>query len=498
MVKRKNIYTLAGIILLFAGWQILSLVIGNFIVPPPASTIIQTAYKLTLSFTWKQIGSTIFRVLTGFSLAFIGGIITGIIIGSSKKLEYVFRPAIVLFQGIPPILWAIPLILIFGTGNLSPILVISLICFPLITLNIAEGIKTESKELKEMLYIYAPEKKARLRELTLPHLKPFILSSLKIGMVLGIKASVVAEFFGANNGIGFQIEAAYQAFEVKNLFSWGIILIILIIVFDQILSRLNQITKLIEIQRVKIQNKRCGIYSSETFKTTLYTKTSTSQVKEKIVQINALSFSYPSSNPNDKTPDRCQILKNINLTVKDNEIAVITGDSGIGKTTLLKVIMGIIQPDSGEISIPQNIGVIFQDDRLLPWKTIINNVALPLIYERRIPINRAICFSGFLLRDVGLDNHLFKYPSQLSGGMKKRAALARCFAKNPDVILMDEPFSGLHREARIELWEKLFLLLKYRQIPVIIATHFPEEIPDQTLCSFYKLKGNPATIEKLL
>ena len=82
-------------------------------------------------------------------------------------------------------------------------------------------------------------------------------------------------------------------------------------------------------------------------------------------------------------------------------------------------------------------------------------------------------------------------PEELSGGMKKRAALARCFARIPELILLDEPFSGLHREARQNLWKKFFDLLKLRPVPAVIVTHFPEEIAVYPNLTFYKLDGKP-------
>ncbi len=511
-LKSERYYTLIGIILLLGIWEAISLIAGSFIVPSPAPTIQNTLIKLTESSTWRQILVTLFRVLSGFGLAFVAGIITGIIIGNNKKTERILRPTIILFQGMPPILWAIPLILIFGTGNLSPILVISLICFPLVTLNVAEGMKTEPKELREMLKIYAPYRKAKLKELTIPHLKPFILSSLKLGIVLGIKASVVAEFFGSSNGIGFEIEAAYQSFEVKNLFSWGIILILLIILFDYLLSKLHRITNLLTIQLDKFKNQKCRANLTYDIRENIYSPKQTTNTPTTI-HIQSLSFSYQyflkeekfypkgtdtitAPKPSTKnTPQKgTKILQNINMEVAENEIAVITGDSGIGKTTLLKLIAGILTPDSGIINTPSNIGFIFQDDRLLPWRTTIKNVAIPIIYSNFRP-TKPICIAGFLLKEVGLGNDFFKYPNQLSGGMRKRASLARCFAKFPDAILMDEPFTGLHKEARFELWERLFSLLKIRNVPVIIVTHFPEDIPQSEKCTFYSLEGSPATLK---
>lgn len=199
-----------------------------------------------------------------------------------------------------------------------------------------------------------------------------------------------------------------------------------------------------------------------------------------------VSFTYDSSK---------NILEGINLTVNPEEIAVISGDSGTGKTTLLNIIASLLRPASGKVVSPQNLGFIFQDDRFLLWRNIVRNTALPLIYQgynKRI----AFGFASYLLNEVGFAGEEFKYPEELSGGVKKRLAFARCFARLPGSILMDEPFTGLHKKARGRLWEKFFDLLNLHPVPVIIVTHFPEEVPVTSNNSFYTLSGNPARLIK--
>ena len=85
-------------------------------------------------------------------------------------------------------------------------------------------------------------------------------------------------------------------------------------------------------------------------------------------------------------------------------------------------------------------------------------------------------------------------PHELSGGMKKRAALARCFARLPDAVLLDEPFSGLHGEARDLLWQMFLRLIALHPVPALIVTHYPQEIAHTPSCRLYELRGRPATI----
>jgi ABC-type nitrate/sulfonate/bicarbonate transport system ATPase subunit len=462
-----------------------------------------------------------------------------------------------LFQGVPPILWAIPLILILGVGAVSPILVIALICFPLVALNTAEGMKSVPGELAQMLQVFAPGIYPRLRELVLPHLAPFLAASLNLGLVLGVKSSVVAEFFGANNGIGFQIQAAYQALQVGRLFSWGLILVLLVTLLDRLLARLKAAGERRRARAVLGRQRRRRRGAAGESRGGGLPAEATAEIRQTWaglltrhppgrLRLAEVSFSYQTG--------EARLLEGIGLTVDPGEVAVICGESGVGKTTLLKIVAGLLQPGSGRVEAPARLGVVFQDDRFLPWRSNLWNVALPLVYQRldasggRAPSSRtsasplagtsgmppaaastpdrplaplgtrtpaasarlastrrpsrragrpclAAAVASYLLEEVGLDGQGGKLPAELSGGMRKRLAFARCFARLPEAILMDEPFTGLHREARVELWDKFFHLHGRHPVPVVIVTHFPEEVPCPGRCTYYTLQGRPARLQ---
>ena len=148
------------------------------------------------------------------------------------------------------------------------------------------------------------------------------------------------------------------------------------------------------------------------------------------------------------------VLENFSLNLEENTITCITGESGCGKTTLLNLIAGIVKPDAGSVQLgPRAVSYLFQEPRLLPWRTVLENVAIPLKGDEE----KAKSF----LELVGLKNALNKYPSELSGGMSQRVAMARAFSFPSDVILMDEPFQNLDiklrsslLEAFLKLWEQ--------------------------------------------
>jgi ABC-type nitrate/sulfonate/bicarbonate transport system permease component/ABC-type nitrate/sulfonate/bicarbonate transport system ATPase subunit len=470
----KSLWYALGVLLLLGVWTIGSLTAGVFIIPPPWTTLADTLRLLAGANSWLQILRTVLRVCIGFLLALAAGALVGIPGGSRRWLEALFHPLVLFLQGMPPLLWAVPLILILGVGRLAPVLVITLICFPLIAVSLAEGMKSLPRSLEEMLRLFAPGFRARMRELVLPHLRPFIASSLKLGLVLGVKASVTAEFFGANNGIGFQIQAAYQSMQMRRLFSWALLLLLLILALNWLLGWLERLVKAADRAARRARPARTGSREGlELLKRSFLTQTGRAYIR--LAQV---GFAYPGAGP---------VLQGLELEVEPERIAVISGDSGIGKTTLLYLIASLLPPSSGRIERPPSIGLVFQDDRLLAWRTNAWNAALPLIYGG-LPPAEALSFAGYLLEEAGLGGREWEYPQALSGGMKKRLAFARCFARFPEAILLDEPFTGLDAEARRQLWQKFFDLLELHRGPVVVVTHFPEEIPYPERCAFYSLE----------
>jgi ABC-type nitrate/sulfonate/bicarbonate transport system ATPase subunit/ABC-type nitrate/sulfonate/bicarbonate transport system permease component len=469
-----------GVLIILGLWAIASLAVGSFFVPAPWTTVADTLLLLAQRFTWTQILITALRVLVGFAVGFAAGLVAGVAIGSRKELAALLKPLVLFFQGMPPLLWAIPLVALMGIGHLPTITVIALITFPLVAVTIGEGMATLPRELAEMLSVFAPGSLPRLRELVLPHLAPFLAASLATGVVLAVKASVTAEYFGANNGIGFQIQAAYMSLRIRTLFAWALVLVLVILLASALAPRIRFAGSAIKRRFAAKAPVTCTPEDVRALKDAF-----TSRARALApVRLEQVSFSYGK--------DRA-VLRDASLSVSSREIAVITGDSGIGKTTLLKLAGSLLRPSEGRVSRPPRIGFVFQDDRLLPWRTVSENVALPLLYQG-YPRTSAVCFAHYLLAEAGLDGDEEKRPEELSGGMKKRAALARCFARLPDAILLDEPFNGVHAKGRVLLWSMFLKLLALHPVPTLVVTHYPEEIASLAACKLYVLEGAPATL----
>ncbi len=480
---RLRLLGAAGVVVLLAAWAAISLATGSFFVPAPWTTIADTAQLLSRAGTWTQILITFLRVFIGFLAGLLAGIAAGIAIGARRGIAALLKPFILFFQGMPPLLWTIPLVALMGIGHIPTIVVITLITFPLVAVTIGEGMTTLPRELGEMLAVFAPGFSARTRELILPHLAPFLGAAVNAGLVLAVKASVTAEYFGANDGIGFQIQAAYMSLRIRSLFAWAAVLILVILLFNFLLPRIRRgSSRARRRARGRAPMIRGAADANELRR--LFDSRSTSAPGSRRIDLKRVSFSYRH---------QASLLSEVDLKVRPGEIAIVTGESGIGKTTLLKLVASLLKPSGGRITAPARIGYVFQDDRLLPWRGVAENAALPLVYQG-YPRETALRLARTLLAEAGLSGDEEKMPNELSGGMKKRAALARCFARLPDAILMDEPFSGLHARARRLLWEMFLRLHGLHPVPAIIVTHYPEEIAALAAGRMYRLEGKPGRL----
>jgi NitT/TauT family transport system ATP-binding protein len=166
-----------------------------------------------------------------------------------------------------------------------------------------------------------------------------------------------------------------------------------------------------------------------------------------------------------------QVLKDMDLAIGREEIVCLLGPSGCGKTTLLNLLAGLTEPDTGEVLRPPGRpGYVFQEPRLLPWRTAEENLSLGLkACGMPAPQRRAVV-AGYLER-LELSQVADLYPRQLSGGMRQRVALGRAFAIDPAYLLLDEPFKSLDVGLRLQLVGLLLAEWQQRPRPVLFVTH---------------------------
>jgi len=179
---------------------------------------------------------------------------------------------------------------------------------------------------------------------------------------------------------------------------------------------------------------------------------------------------------------RVTALENVDLAIGGGEVVALIGPNGSGKSTLLRVVAGLLSADrgrvlfqGGEITGPDpRIGLVFQEPRLLPWRTTAANVAYPLELAG-MPASERAARTEAALHTVGLAEAAARIPSQLSGGMRQRAALARSLALEPELLLLDEPFSAVDELTRERLNLELLDIAARREATVLVVTHSVHE-----------------------
>lgn len=191
-----------------------------------------------------------------------------------------------------------------------------------------------------------------------------------------------------------------------------------------------------------------------------------------LLAINHLSYSYHN------LAQEIQALEDINFQVHDGEFLAIVGPSGCGKSTLLSLIAGLISPSSGTIQINGkeakdagiNIGYMLQKDHLLDWRTTLKNLTLGLEIQHKLSESSYIMINE-MLETYGLITFKNSKPSELSGGMRQRAALIRTLLLEPDILLLDEPFSALDYQTRLEVSDDIYSIIQKEKKTAILITH---------------------------
>ena len=195
------------------------------------------------------------------------------------------------------------------------------------------------------------------------------------------------------------------------------------------------------------------------------------------IELHDISVSFPAGRG-----ERLTALEGLDLAIEPGQIVALIGPNGSGKSTLLRVVAGLLRPERGTVRIDgrqidgpdSRVGLVFQEPRLLAWRTTASNIAYPLELAGvdQVALRARV---ASLLETVGLAGAADQVPSQLSGGMRQRAALARTLALEPEVLLLDEPFSALDELTRERLNLELLAITARTPTTILLVTHSVQE-----------------------
>lgn len=212
-----------------------------------------------------------------------------------------------------------------------------------------------------------------------------------------------------------------------------------------------------------------------------------------ILKLDNVGLTYFSDN------GETEALKDLSFIVEAGDFVSIVGPSGCGKTTILSLISGLIKSTKGTISIENKdsdfVGYMFQKDNLLEWRTILNNVYLGLELTKKKKSKEDIKYVETLLKKYNLWEFRNKYPRQLSGGMRQRVSLIRTLVLKPKILLLDEAFSALDYQTRLNVCDDVYNIIKEEKVTAILVTHDISEaisLSDKIII----LSPRPATVKK--
>ncbi len=462
MIKRVLLHS-TGLLLLFAIWVSLSVLLGVEIVPYPwtaARSLVSLCAQPTI---WQHLAITYARTLAGFLLALFAGTAIGILTARLGALEKTFFLPVSMLQGAPPLIWIIPLMLVFGTKGTAPVAIVFFVVLPLVIINVQEGVKAIDRESVDMFRIYGPSRLLVVKDLFIPRLSSHVKSIFLTGFLIGLKSSILGEWFGAHDGIGRVINEYFYTFDMPSFYAVSLFYVISLGAFAFVLKISSD-----GLMKRRTSRIEAGAHALSGIRER---RSGSTLVMEDV------TFAY----------GRKLVLDAVSFSLGNGSTVVLTGDSGAGKTTFARLALGLLRPQGGRVEVPGNGCLIFQEDVLLGHLDCFGNASLPA-RSRRLPdvSSRTL----LALERCGLADSIRMFPDELSGGMKKRLAFARALVADPDFIILDEPFNKLHREAREELWDLYFSLFGERKIPAIIITHFPEELDRFGGCTRFVLAGH--------
>ncbi len=392
-------------------WEALAVFINSTLI---IASPLQTA-KTLLSLAvqpdfWVSIGFSFLRITAGFVLALALGTALAAVSARASVVKTLLQPITSFIKATPVASFIVIAIIWFGSRNLS-IFISFLMAFPIIYLNLLQGIEAQSKKLKEMASVFKIGLKNRFLFVVLPQIMPFVRSACSVALGLCWKSGIAAEVIGISAGsIGERLYNAKLYFETGELFAWTAV----IIVFSTVTEKLFMLA--INFGYNKI------LKSAENIKTH-----STAAPANADISVQGVGKIYGEET----------VLNGLSLEIPSGKRLSVSGKSGAGKTTLTRLILGLEKPTSGRIT-ADNAGfsAVFQEDRLVPQISALANIKLATKQNGQQ-----------LLEAFGFNQDLMTKPTaDLSGGEKRRVAIARALLMPANVYILDEPFKGIDQE----------------------------------------------------
>lgn len=417
--KTQNIISIAAALLV---WQAAAMALHQ---PLLLVSPWQVAVRLTT--IWREAGffASIFNSFSLIALGFLLGLGAGILLAiPAARFPFVrvlLKPYVLTVKSVPVASFVILALLWLSARRLSTFIAF-LMVFPVIYSSVLEGILATDRQLLQMAKLFRVPFSRRLRMVYMPQLKPFLLGACSAALGMAWKAGVAAEVIGLPTGtMGERLYDAKVYLNTVDLFTWTVLIVLLSVLFEKIfLYILGRLFAEKHGMRVPAPARQADGYSAAKPQSDIVLRGITKAFEGKLV------------------------LRNVHLTLPAGQTTCLMGKSGMGKTTLLNILMGFVTPDSGTLSgVPGRVAAVFQEDRLCEGFSALDNV--------RFVTGNAVAARDILahLNQLGLTREDAAQPVRtLSGGMRRRVALARAVLYGAELLILDEAFKGLDGATR--------------------------------------------------
>lgn len=449
-ILRKVAIVLAWLLL----WQFAGMLIGN---PILFATPLETVKALLENFGradfWGVAGMTLLRISAGFFFGLLFGILLAALSKAVPFLEELLHPLIYLMKTVPVVCFVVLFLIWWGSSFLS-VAISFLMVFTAVYFSTLEGLKSVGKDMLEMAQVYRLPLRTKLFYLYRPALEPFLTGSLKTSLGFAWKSGVAAEVIGLPSySIGERIYLSKISLDTAGIFAWTVVVCVMSAIFEKLVLFL--VKKAFEVKvSCKAPKDPAGVLHSVTSKDLNESPHSVvskdhGESSHSLIITN-LSKSYGGQ----------EVLKGLSMAIEHGKTEWLTWPSGAGKTTLFRLLAGLEPYDEGSIDVAGlaqrdkgnvngagreiGIGYLFQEDRLCNGESALRNLQM---------VTGSEAAAREALQDL-LEEELWDKPcGTLSGGERRRVALARALAAKGRLLLLDEPFAGLDEERVRTCWE---------------------------------------------
>lgn len=441
------------------------------LLPSPGRVFGAAAELLETGELVKHAAASLARVVSGFLISAATALLLVFLFYRRRRWEEGASIVLESLRVVPPLSLVPLLILWLGIGEAPKLAIVVLSSFFPVYLNALSSLRAVDVRWREYARAFELTPGECLRHIHVPGALGGLLTGLRLGFGYAWRALIGSELIAAASGLGYLIEDASSMARTDVVFV-GVLTIALLGILCDVLFQKGAEYFEARMRRTKPLKRVSSSVTSSTHPNASDASYAAKDAEHDLpaVRIEMLGKTFPGGTaPFEALTD----------TFPAGRVTALLGRSGCGKTTLLKIVAGLSAPTSGSVRFERNagsaaaalrpaIGIVFQSPMLLDWKTVVENVEMGILHvpetERR---ERALS----ALDVVGLGERADAYPEELSGGMAQRVGFARALARNPEVLLMDEPFGALDALTRTALQRRCRTILAERPMTVLLITH---------------------------